>query len=308
MACWHKVVLAETQVLGVLRHVLEFDTGHAELKPQVMDASARFLSFVVDSLAMALSLKTWIKPSKPDKSVPELVVLHELPGSREAVDGDIQETVEDHLAGLDIIARIGGYPNTVAFIRNKLPSNKRVRSGDFGEIIASEYVDQFTDYRVPIKKLRWKDDRSVAMRGNDVIAIKKVEKRFRLLKGESKSRAALSEAAVKEAVDGLAKHAGRPNPCSLAFISSRLREADRHAEAEIFEDFQSKTPKLDQIEHMVFTLSGNNPTTHLKKFADKGATVRRYLVGCVIADHQQFIKSVFENIYAGKRRDSHRSS
>lgn len=257
---------------------------------------------------MPLVLKSWLTPTKPDDNVAELVVLNELRNARAAMDESIQEAVEDHLAGLDIIAKMGGYPKTVDYIRNKLPSSKRVRSGDFGEIMASEYVDQFTDYRVPIKKLRWKDDRSMAMRGNDVIAIKKTDRRYRLLKGESKSRAALSEAAVKEAVDGLAKHAGRPNPCSLAFISSRLREAARHTEAEVFEDFQSRAPKLDQIEHMVFTLSGNNPTGHLKKFADKGAKVRRHLVGCVIADHQQFIASVFENIYAGKRRDTDRSA
>jgi hypothetical protein len=125
---------------------------------------------------MAISLKAWINPIRPDASAPDLVVLNELPGTRATVDNDIQETVEDHLAGLDIIARIGGYPKTIAFIRNKLPPDKRVRSGDFGEIIASEYVDQFTDYRVPIKKLRWKDDRTVAMRGNDVIGIKKAGK------------------------------------------------------------------------------------------------------------------------------------
>lgn len=261
-----------------------------------------------DCATMPISLKAWVNPTQPDASVPELVVLNELPGTRANVDGEIQETVEDHLAGLDIISKIGGYPKTMAFIRNKLPTSKRVRSGDFGEIIASEYVDQFTDYRVPIKKLRWKDDRSVAMRGNDVIAIKKAGKRFRLLKGESKSRAALSEAAVKEAVDGLAKHSGHPNPSSLGFISSRLREADRNAEAEIFEEFQSKAPTLDQIEHMIFTLSGNNPTTHLKKFADKESKVRRNLVGCVIIDHQPFIAKVFENIYAGKRRDANHSS
>jgi hypothetical protein len=183
-----------------------------------------------------------------------------------------------------------------------------VRSGDFGEILASEYIDQCTEYQVPIKRLRWKDDRNTTMRGNDVIAIQKHLKRWRLLKAESKSRAALSEGVVGEAVEGLDKHAGRPNPSSLAFISSRLREENRDTEAAVFEELQSRTPRPDEIEHLVFTLSGNNPTRHLKRHVgDTNAKIRRHLVGCVIADHQQFINTTFERIHAGSSRRDRRS-
>ncbi|MHB1423670.1 MAG: Hachiman antiphage defense system protein HamA [Gemmataceae bacterium] len=247
-----------------------------------------------------LSLKAWMKETRPDTGVPELLVLRERDGQRALVQPAIQETVKDHLAGLDILNKIGGYAKTLAYIRNKMPSAKRVRSGDFAEILATEYIDQCTEYRVPIKRLRWKDDRNTTMRGDDVIGIQREGQRWKVLKAESKSRAALSETVVGEAVDGLQKNGGRPNPSSLAFISSRLREMDRDAEATVFERLQSRPPRTGDIEHLVFSLSGNDPMRHLKQYrADGSSAIRRHLVGCIIPDHQDFITTVFENIHAG---------
>jgi hypothetical protein len=250
-----------------------------------------------------LSLKAWMKEIRPDAVIPELLVLRERDGQRAIVQPAIQETVKDHLAGLDVVSKIGGYAKTLAYIRNKMPSAKRVRSGDFAEILATEYIDQCTEYRVPIKRLRWKDDRNTTMRGDDVLGIRRDGQRWKVLKAESKSRAALSEAVIGEAVDGLQKNGGRPNPSSLAFISSRLRETDRDAEAAVFEGLQSRPPRPGDVEHLVFSLSGNDPMRHLKQHrADGSAAIRRHLVGCVIADHQDFIRTVFDGIHAGNLR------
>lgn len=248
-----------------------------------------------------LKLKDWMNPTNPIAGVDRVVVLQERKGVRDTVLAAIHETVRDHFAGLDILTRIGKYKTSLDFIRNKLPPGKRARSGDFGELLASEYIDQLTEFRVPIKKLRWKDDRATTMRGNDVIAIRNSKKRWRLLKAESKSRAALSPAVVEQAIDGLNQNSGRPNPSSLAFIAHRLRELNRDAEAEIFEDLQSRTPKLDEVEQMVFTVSGNDPTNQLQQAHTKHAPVTRYFVGCVISDHQAFINTLFDELHAGKR-------
>ncbi len=248
-------------------------------------------------------LKHWFTPSQPDAQKPALLVLREVPGSRKTLDEVIRETVKDHLAGLDIIERIGSYDRALAYVRNKLPTSKRLRSGDFGEILATEYVDQCTDYSVPIKKLRWKDDRTVAMRGNDVIAIRGAKNRWYLLKVESKSRAKLSDATVAEAAAGLSKHSGRPNPSSLAFISARLREQGRDDETEIFEELQTRALNTEDVAHMVFTLSGNDPMRYLMKLAETPVSdFSCQLVGCVIANHSTFIETLFQELHAGKPR------
>ncbi len=228
----------------------------------------------------------------------DLVVLREKAKVDSAVKAAIKQAAMDHLIGLDILNRIGGYSKASAFIRNKVPTDKKVMSGDLGEILATEYIDQLTEFEVPIKRLRWKDDRDTTMRGNDVLAIVLSKKECRLLKAESKSRNVLQASVVGEAVDGLAKHSGRPNPSSLAFISSRLREEGNDDLAEVFEDLQSGKRKATAVEHLVFTFSGNDPTVHLKKHIPSTKSRRRHLVGCVVSKHQDFIKRTFASLNA----------
>jgi HxlR-like helix-turn-helix len=71
-------------------------------------------------------------------------------------------TSEKHMAHLLERLRKAG---AAAFIREKSPETKSIRSGDLGEILAIEYIGEETPYTVPIKRLRWKDHRNMAMRG-----------------------------------------------------------------------------------------------------------------------------------------------
>ncbi|HTU91031.1 MAG TPA: Hachiman antiphage defense system protein HamA [Gemmataceae bacterium] len=245
-------------------------------------------------------LGDWMDASRPDPAAENLVLLQERNGSRGLIEAAFRETVKDHLAGLSIIHRISGYKKSLAYIRNKMPRPIRVRSGDCGEILATEYIEQCTRYHVPIKRLRWKDDRDTTMRGDDVIALRKAKTRWHVLKTESKSREVLTPAVILKAIDGLDRNAGRPNPSSLAFISARLRELNHDDEADVFDELQAQTPRLGEIEHMVFTLSGNNPTAQLKLHMGNASTLcRRHLIGCVIVDHQDFINALFDRICAG---------
>lgn len=241
----------------------------------------------------------WMNATFPEADHHDLRILQERDGAREAVQRAIRETALDHLVGLDVIERMGDFPETVSFIRNRLPTQRRVMSGDLGEILATEYVNQYTDFRVPLKRLRWKDDRNTAMRGNDGLAHRRTNDTDSFLKVESKSRANLSTTVVAAAVADLQKHSGRPNPSSLAFISGRLRELGRDDEAIVFERIQRRPPRRSQVEHLVFTFSGNDPTAALQAHRHTGqGGNRRSLVGCIVPDHQAFIRSTFENLNA----------
>lgn len=83
--------------------------------------------------------------------------------------------VPGHYASEEQVARALtrlGKPAAAALIEGKLPTTKAIRSGDLGEIYATEWIDeQSGGYRAPIKRLRWKDHRNMAMRGDDVIGI-----------------------------------------------------------------------------------------------------------------------------------------
>ena len=201
-----------------------------------------------------------------------------------------------HYVGLETVLRVGGYDKAADVIRFSLPDKKRVRSGDLGEILAVEFLDSETRYKVPISKLRYKSDRNTPMHGDDVIAISKDHSTPRILKCECKSRSRFYASHLKDAIEQLDNHGGLPNPATLSFITKRLYEQREDELASIFRDLQS-TQKLmlHDVEHLLFVFSGNNPAAVLSTRPEPAAKVFRWWCACVIvSEHSNFISSVFE--------------
>ena len=230
-----------------------------------------------------------------------VTVLSEVDEGRDSIHNDLVEIVADHLVDLEVIAETGGFAQCHEFLLNRLPASKTARSGDIGEILATEYIEAETDYTVPVKRLRYKDDRNNALRGDDVIGIKMEKKKVSVLKTEAKSRVALSDSVVKEAREGLSKNRGRPNPGTLAFLQYLLAKERKFETAKLFKALQDEgTVSEDRIQHLLFTLSGNNPTGHLKKKenARKIRGIMLHLVGLHVSKHANFIKQVFDDCLA----------
>lgn len=255
----------------------------------------------------ATFIKSWLQSETPKGAPSNLIVLTERPKQRSLVEAAIQGAVLDHLVGADIIAAIGGFTKAANVVRNALPASKRARSGDFGEILATEYVDQATPYRVPIRRLRFKDDRAMAMRGDDVLGFQFGTTPLNVLKTEAKSRVSLSSSTAKEACDGLCRHQGRPNPSTLSFISRRLREMGQHDLAAAIENLQESEIPLTTVGHLIFTLSSNNPITALTSVSRSPIQgIVRQLAGCVIPDHAAFIQEIFDSAVKGAALDGNR--
>jgi len=244
-------------------------------------------------------LTNWLHP-KPLPDLPtNITVLEECYEHRTAAERALARTVRDHFVGIEIIKKMGGFTKAAIVVQNALPMGKITRSGDFGEILATEYVEQCTSFSVPIRRLRYKDDRTVAMRGDDVLGFDFSTTPAGVLKTEAKSRVSLTSMVIEQAAAGLQRHKGRPNPSTLSFISRRLRESNCHKLAKAIEQLQEGDIPLDSVEHLIFTLSANDPTALLAAHSDSPIKkIRRHLAGCVIKDHAQFIASVFDG--AGK--------
>ncbi len=201
----------------------------------------------------------------------------------------------EHFVGVEIVLKMGGFSKAANTILNSLPTTKRTQSGDLGELIATEYVDTQTSFRVPIRKLRWKSDRKMPMHGNDVIAVAQNGSSIRVLKGESKSAMKMSEATLRGAAEGLDCHDGRPNPSTLAFIAKRLYEDKRDAEGKVFEELQaSGAIEAKDLQHLVFTLVGKDPSTLLAAMPKPKKTgIKRTVAAVVISDHGDFVEAVY---------------
>jgi hypothetical protein len=194
-------------------------------------------------------------------------------------------------------------PAAAALIESKLPTTKQIRSGDLGEIYATEWIDAHSGgYRAPIKRLRWKDHRNMAMRGDDVIGILQdpQSQRLQFLKTEAKSRAALTTQVLTEARAGLDKDGGLPSAHALHFISARLLELDNLPLADAIDDALLKHGIPPQsVRHLLFTFSGNTPDAMLAaSLKAYPGPINQWGIGLRVEGHGAFIGAVYDRVIA----------
>lgn len=245
-------------------------------------------------------LDQWLTKKISDVGRHALTVMAEADGARVKILYDLRLMVRGHYIAPDVTAkRITelGAPQTAELLREHLPKSKKIRSGDLGEILATEIAERHLGCIVPIRRLRWKDGRDMALRGDDIVGLTRgIKKKLQFLKGESKSRAQLAQGVIDDATSALDRNMGRPTRHSVLFVAERLREQGeddlaRDLEQAVLQSFQGYT-----VEHFLFALSGNNPESllseHLKECEKKKR--RRHVVGVHISDHATFVAEVFE--------------
>ena len=247
--------------------------------------------------------KSWCDRTEQSDGKKRYWALVEIDGGRDTVRGVLAETIRSHYDRLDRIAddieRLG-YPQAVKILKSQLPQTKKGRSGDLGEILATELVEESIDLRVPVRRLRYKDGRNMAMRGDDFIGAGYGEdNKLWLLKGEAKSAKSLSKTTIASARKVLDRDNGRCTPDSLMFVANRLLESgdpeDQELGRTLRDEVGLETVRSARIDHMLFTMSGNAPPPALKEDLDAASTNRRqFAINLQIEDHQDFIKTMYE--------------
>lgn len=229
-----------------------------------------------------------------------LHVFTEINGARPKANAKIINTVLSHYEDPRFLAdriKRHGFKKAAKLLEGLLPKTKKARSGHVGEILATEIVPAILpEFEVPIKRLRWLDGRESALRGEDLIGVARQQKRTRFLKGESKSRVALTPAVIAEARKALKANKGRPSAHAMAFVMRRLREMKRDDLALIFEDYLLlKTIADEDLVHLLFGLSGNDASAALKADLQAYAgKIEQHSVNFYIEDHPDFIASVYQ--------------
>ncbi|KTE02504.1 hypothetical protein ATE68_06660 [Sphingopyxis sp. H038] len=225
-------------------------------------------------------------------------------GGRADIRNDLAETIRSHYDRLERIAedvdRLG-YKVAAEILREAMPQTAKGRSGDLGEILATELVEEGIGLRVPVRRLRYKDGRNMAMRGDDFIGAGyggKNEKLW-LLKGEAKSNKVLGKSTVTSARKVLNRDNRRCTPDSLLFVANRLLESvdpdDNALGRSLRDEVGLKTLRANRIDHMLFTVSGNGPHASLKNDLEATGSDRdHYVVNIHVADHQDFIADMYQ--------------
>jgi len=214
-------------------------------------------------------------------------------------DGEVAKEfaskIKEHYVTEKILLK-WGRPKIAAYVARKIPTSMRGKSGDLGEILATEYINAgYLPFVVPINRLRWKDSRDLPMRGEDLIGFAFDAKPLRFLKGEAKSGKKITEAVVRAAREALKKNSSLPLPHTLGFIMERLLQMNQDAKAELIEEYViNKLPDLSQVEHFIFTFSQNDPAELLKDDAKNAKKpITHHSVGLCVPRHQELIDAVF---------------
>jgi len=247
-------------------------------------------------------LVTWLTASRTEIGRHLHLALAERSNQRASVIEELRRIIKCHYVApettLKRLAELGA-PKTARLIREYIPKGRRARSGDLGEIFATEVAEQFLNFNVPIRRLRWKDDREMALRGDDLVGLSEDEKgRLRILKGESKSRAKLTTTTVSQAGKTLDNGRGRPGPHSVLFVAQRLREMNKDNLALLLELAVESSFRGTEVSHFLFTLSGNCPDALLTKHLNlaRKKVRKRHAVGLTISDHALFVKNLYDGI------------
>ena len=243
----------------------------------------------------------WLCMQTKDVRHHKLVLLSERDGLREKVLDELRRIVRSHyVAPATTAKRLTelGAPKTAELLKDHLPTEKKARSGELGEVLATELAERRLGFKVPIRRLQWKDGRNMALRGDDIVAVAKASGApIKFLKGESKSRASLAQSVVDEAAEALDRDRGRPTRHSVLLVADRLRQQGQDALARELEDALLQSFRSTPVEHLLFTVSGNNPETMLNDHLTACRKRRvRHAVGMHIKDHGAFVKNLYSKL------------
>jgi hypothetical protein len=245
----------------------------------------------------------WCTKKTDEKGAKRYWLLVEKPNGRDGIRARLAEVMRSHYDRLEMIAEDVaslGYAGAANILRERLPRNATSRSGDLGEILGTELVEETTNFRIPVRRLRHKDGREMALRGDDFIGIGyDSNNKLWLLKGEAKSALALGAPTIRDAREVLMRDDGHCTPHSLLFVADRLLQSAVKEELALGRTIRNgigdKTIHSSRVDHMMFTFSGNAPPPSLKADLDAAEKTRNhYVINLRVEDHQEFIEAMYE--------------
>jgi hypothetical protein len=222
-------------------------------------------------------LANWLRAAPDTKHTTfTCTLLDEVSGSRPAIEQALGDAVfvhhNDPEAYRAKLARLGYRATAVALDRR--PRSKTTRLGNFGEIVASEFLRQVRGYTIPVYRLRYNGNDESSPKGDDVLAFEFADKssgaKDTVIVAEVKVRSAFRTDAVEEAHDAL-RNGHRPRPKSFLFVVDMLFREGRTDEMYRLLDLSTKFGKRSLTRKSVlFLVTGNKPDDPFASLDTKG--------------------------------------
>lgn len=246
-------------------------------------------------------MQRWLNKTQQDVNCHKLLIFTESNAEDEVMTG-LSSLVRNHYIAPSTWAQhmehLGATETAKALI-TRIPSTKQAMSGDIGEIFATEIVNLYFEYNIPIFRLRYKINPNVALSGDDIVAVSHDSGgKLCFLKGEVKSRIRLNSNVISEAIQTLNNNSGRPDRASVLFVAMRLRELDETDLAMELETAVVHSFDGYDVQHLLFTLTGTNPVKLLTNCLKSRNLKQPVLnaIGLFVNEHQALIQSVLEGV------------
>ena len=237
------------------------------------------------------------------------ISLSEREGMRKAVFEFLAQAVityhNDPTEFSEIVARLGYEQAAQQF--DKRPKVDKTRKGNFGEIIACEYLRQVENYELPVYRLRWNPNPDTSMRGQDAITFK-----FGGPDGtgreicitEAKVMSQYRGDTIQEAHTQLCSE-HRPRPSSLPFIYTCLRERGEMEKATAVLDFLDRSlPHPPARHNFLMVITGNRPRDPFRVVEDANEVVSNLTASNLPLNQlTEFINELFEVEIGGDNTD-----
>jgi Cap4 SAVED domain len=190
-----------------------------------------------------------------------------------------------------------GYPMAAQQIENR-PRVFNTQMGNFGEILASEYVQQILGFEIPVFRLRYNPNRDSSMKGDDILAFKFGDASGsgrEILVGESKTYSIYRGVAVEEAYMQLYEVGRRPYPISLTFVAKILDTEGKGDKARSVRSFLNRFagPKPKR-RFVLFLITGNQPRDPFRYIQNRKRNLRNLTaINVHILRLQALVKQIF---------------
>ncbi|MEU2510013.1 Hachiman antiphage defense system protein HamA [Streptomyces sp. NPDC007863] len=187
-----------------------------------------------------------------------------------------------------------GAPEVAGYLRkNKFPVDRKIRHGDFGEIITGALYRRVRRWCVPVLKLRYKQTPAQAVQGTDVLAFRFRQDPPAIAVPEVKTRAYRDNRVGSEAYDSLEKVLDRLDE-SIHFLMARC--ADRgQAFLALRLGALLRDPERRQVErHMLFVHDAGSWKEDIVAGLSMKVTERTELTVVKIDDLKEFVGRVYE--------------
>ncbi|MFC8728201.1 Hachiman antiphage defense system protein HamA [Streptomyces bacillaris] len=187
-----------------------------------------------------------------------------------------------------------GAPDVAGYLRtNKFPTDRKIRHGDFGEIITGALYRKVRRWCVPVLKLRYKQTPAQAVQGTDVLAFRFRQDPPAIAVPEVKTRASRDNRVGEEAYNSLEKVLDRLDE-SIHFLMARCNDRGqvflvRRLGALL------RDPGRRQVErHMLFVHDARSWKEDIVAGLGAMVTQRTELTVVAIDDLKEFVGRVYD--------------